>query len=92
MGALAEYTGIPARQYAEKFPAEFFEYMDSDTTKEKYEDWVGSISYSGFYDIDDYKNLKDIRNRMTKKMKQNCANCNEQMKKRIDTLVMNCFP
>ena len=47
-GALAEYTGIPARQYAEKFPKEFFEYMDYDTTKEKYGDWVGSISYSGY--------------------------------------------
>jgi hypothetical protein len=91
-GALAEFTGVPARQYAEKFPKEFFEYMDSDTTKQKYGDWVSSISYSGFYDIDDYKKSNDIRSRMTKKMKQNCTNCNEQMSKRIDKLAMDCFP
>jgi hypothetical protein len=91
-GALAEYTGIPARQYAEKFPKEFFEYMEYDTTKEKYRDWVGSISYSGYYDTDDSKKSNDIRDRMTKKMKQNCTNCVQQMIKRIDTLAMDCFP
>ncbi len=91
-GALGEYTGVPARRYAEKFPREFFEYMDSDTTNEKYNDWVSSISYSGFYDIDDYKKSADIRNRMTKKMKQNCKSCNAQMNERIDKLAKDCFP
>ena len=37
-GALAEYTGIPARAYAEKFPDEFFAYLDTDTTRGKYND------------------------------------------------------
>lgn len=91
-GALAEYTGIPARQYAEKFPKEFFEYIDIDTTKEKYKDWVSSISYSGFYNKDDYKKPADIRNRMTQTMKKNCKNCNEELIKRIDKFVSDCFP
>jgi hypothetical protein len=91
-GALAEYTGVPARQYAEKFPKEFFEYMDTDTTKEKYSDWVSSISYSGFYDKDDYKKSGDIRKRMTQAMKENCKNCSEQLMKRIDKFATDCFP
>ena len=91
-GALAEYTGIPARQYAEKFPKEFFEYMDADTTKEKYINWTGAISYSGFYDIDDYKKPAAIRERMTRKMKQNCKDCNTAVMARIDKLAMDCFP
>lgn len=91
-GALAEYTGVPARKYAEIYPKEFFEYMDIDTTKEKYNDWVGSISYSGFFDIDDYRKPKDIRGRMTKAMKQSCKNCDVAMIDRIDKLANDCFP
>lgn len=91
-GALAEYTGIPARKYAEKFTKEFFGYMDIDTTKEKYNDWVGAISYSGFYDNDDYQKSNEIRSRMTKAMKQSCKDCNAAILKRIDKFVLDCFP
>lgn len=91
-GALGEYTGVPARQYAEKFPTEFFEYMDYDTSGDKYLDWVNSILYSGFYLTDDYKKPKEIRNRMSNTMKRNCKNCNESITKRIDKLAMDCFP
>lgn len=91
-GALGEYTGVPARQYAEKFPKEFFEYMDYDTTGDKYLGWVNSILYSGFYDKDDYKKPKDIRKRLTQTMKANCNNCSEQLKKRIDKFAADCFP
>ena len=91
-GALAEYTGVPARQYAEKFPQEFFQYMETDSTDEKYDDWVSSISYSGFYDKDDYKKSADIRKHMSEAMKANCKNCNEQLKKRIDKFARDCFP
>jgi hypothetical protein len=91
-GALAEYTGVPARQYAEKFPKEFFEYMDYATTEEKYKDWTSAISYSGFYDKDDYKKPQEIRNRLTDAMKGNCVNCSEQLKKRIDKFAADCFP
>jgi hypothetical protein len=90
-GALGEHTGVPARKYAEKFPKEFFEYMDYDTTGEKYTDWVNSILYSGFYDKDDYKKPQDIRNCMSKTMKRNCNNCSDQFKKRIDKFAADCF-
>ena len=91
-GALAEYTGVPARQYSEKFPKEFFEYMDYDTTDGKYADWVNAILYSGFYGNDDYKKPQDIRKRMTEAMKGNCINCSDQLKKRINKFAADCFP
>jgi hypothetical protein len=91
-GALAEYTGVPSRQYAEKFPKEFFEYMDYDTTGNKYADWVSSVLYSGFYDNDDYKKPADIRKRMTQTMKRNCKGCSDEMMKRIDKFASDCFP
>ncbi len=90
-GALGEYTGVPARHYAEKFPKEFFEYMDYDKTGDKYLDWVNSILYSGFYDQDDYKKPQDIRKRMSQAMKKNCKDCSEQLKERIDKFVKDCF-
>jgi len=91
-GALAEYTGVPARQYAEKFPKEFFEYMDYDTTGEKYKNWTSAISYSGFYQNDNYKKPQEIRLRLTNALKRNCGNCDEQLKKRIDNFAHDCFP
>ena len=91
-GALGEYTGVPARQYAEKFPKEFFEYMDYDTTGNKYLDWVNSILYSGFYDKEDYKKAASIRQRITSLMKQNCKNCSIDLQNRIDKFVKDCFP
>lgn len=91
-GALAEYTGVPARQYAEKFPKEFFEYMDYDTSGDKYLDWVNSILYSGFYPNDDYKKPKEIRDRMSTTMKKNFNNCSDTLKKRIDKFAADCFP
>ena len=91
-GALAEYTGAPARQYAEKFPKEFFQYIDSDKSLSMYKDWVSSISYSGFYANEDYKDATVVRQKMADKMKQNCKHCDIELQKRIDTLVADCFP
>ena len=90
-GALAEHTGIPARKYAEKFPREFFDYMDSDTSGEKLKDWISSISYSGFYDSDDYKKVKEIQQRMAQTMKSNCRNCDDKIFERIDKFTKDCF-
>jgi hypothetical protein len=90
-GALGEHTGIPARRYAEKFPREFFEYMDIDTSGNKYLDWVNSILYSGFYEDDDYKRLNKIRESMSSTMKSNCKNCNDEIKLRIEKFVNDCF-
>lgn len=78
-GALAEYTGVPARKYAEKFPKEFFEYMDYDKSGEKYLDWTNAILYSGFYDLDDYKNSKKIRDNLIKTMNSNCKDCEKKI-------------
>ena len=91
-GALGEHVGVPARRYAEKFPKEFFQYMDYDTTGEKYKDWIGAISYSGFYDGDDYTKPKEIRDRLIAKMKKNCINCSDKIRMRIDKFAKDCFP
>lgn len=90
-GALGEYTGVPARRYAEKFPQEFFSYIDYDTTKGKYRDWVSAIAYSGFYDEDDYREPALIRQRMARLMKQNCKKCSAEMLHRIDQMAQACF-
>ena len=90
-GALAEYTGQPARRYAEKFPNEFFDYMDFDKSGDKYLDWCNSILYSGFYDTDDWRKPKEIREGMIKAMIKNCVNYNEKYKKRIEKLAFDCF-
>ena len=83
---------MPARKYAEKFPNEFFEYMDFDTSGEKYIDWYNSILYSGFYKGDDYKKPKVIRQNLIKTMKSNCKNCNDSINIRIEKFALDCFP
>lgn len=90
-GALAEYTGIPARKYAEKFPSEFFEYMDFDKSGQKYLDWTNSIMYSGIYDLGDYKNSKQTEEYFAQKMLKNCKKCDENMKARIRKFAADCF-
>lgn len=90
-GALGEYTGRPARQYAEKFPNEFFEYMDIEKSNEKYLSWCNSITYSGFYDNDDFENPKLIREELEKKMQKNC-NCNKETLLKIKKFALDCFP
>ena len=87
-----QLRGVPARQYAEKFPKEFFEYMDSDTSLERYNAWVESIGYSGFYDNEEDNNSASIRQGMASNMKQHCKGCNKALLQRIDTLAKNCFP
>jgi hypothetical protein len=66
--------------------------MDEDPKGDRYRDWVESISYSGFYDYDDYKKSVEIAKRMTAKMKSSCLNCNNETLKRIDKLAIDCFP
>ncbi|WP_396164727.1 hypothetical protein [Flavobacterium sp.] len=91
-GALGEYTGLPARKYAEKFPNEFFEYIDFDTSGEKYIDWCNSILYSGFHTDDDYKKPNVIRQNLIKTMKSNCKKSNDSINKRIEKFALDCFP
>jgi hypothetical protein len=72
-GALGELVGTPSREYAEKFPEEFFSYMDIDSTKEKYKMWVDAIAYSGLEEYDNKnsssQNKKYIEERMIKNLK-----------------------
>ncbi len=90
-GALGEYTGVPARKYAEKFPEEFFHYMDQDTSGSRYSDWVEAISYSGFYDGDNYEKPKEVRQRFEEEMKQHCGGCSQDLVRRIENFVAACF-
>lgn len=90
-GALAEYTGVPARKYSETFPKEFFDFMDSDKSGKTYANWTAAISYSGFYNRDDYKNSIKIKENIVEKMTQNCENCNKVYKARIVKLANDCF-
>lgn len=91
-GALAEYTGIPARKYAERFPNEFFEYMDIEKSNEKYLNWCNSIMYSGFYDKDSFENPELIRKEFAKTMSKNCKNCDHTTIERINKFADDCFP
>ena len=91
-GALGEYTGVPARKYAEKYPAEFFEYMNFDTSGQKYTFWMNAIRYSGYFDNDDYKKPVTIRTSMQNVMKSNCQGCNIEVEKRIEKFAADCFP
>lgn len=91
-GALGEYTGAPARKYAEEFPKEFFEYMDSDRSGEKYSNWCNSIAYSGFYDFENYKDTGKIKGKLIKTMSENCVGCNEKCQERIINFANDCFP
>ncbi|MBW7674713.1 hypothetical protein [Chryseobacterium chendengshani] len=90
-GALAEYTGVPARKYAEKFPKEFFDYMDFDKSGKKYFDWYNSISYSGLYDFENYNDQKTIRENLITTMMHNCNDCDAKYEKRIRKFAEDCF-
>ena len=88
-GALAEYSGSPARKYAEKFPGELFNFLDSDTSKTRYSNWTDIISYSGFYETDDYKKPKLIRKKMQAEMIKNSST---KLQNRIVKFTLDCFP
>jgi hypothetical protein len=90
-GALAEHTGVPARMYAEKFPKELFEYLDIDSSGEKYSDWVSAINYSGYYSDEDYSKPNKMQKKMASLMNANCKACDSSLKKRIDSFARDCF-
>ncbi len=90
-GALAEHTGIPARKYAEKYPKEFFEYMDIDTSEQKIMRWTNAISYSGIYFKEDYKNPDKLKKSMMNVMNRNCTGCPPELTNRIEKFVNSCF-
>jgi hypothetical protein len=83
-GALAEYPGGPALKYATKFPKEFFDYMDKDTSGQRYRQWAEIIAYSGLSDYN--KKDPEIEEEIISNMFSNCYSCNDKMKSRIVTL------
>jgi hypothetical protein len=88
-GALGEYTGIPARKYAELFPEEFLEYMDFDKTGTKYKQWTGCIIYSGYYPGENTEQKSKAA--LLQNMKANCKNSNSAVIKRIEKFATDCF-
>lgn len=90
-GALGEHTGMPARKYAEKYPKEFIEYMEEDKTGSRYDDWCGTIEYSGYYHAENRDN-KLARKNLIKTMTKNCINCDDILKDRIEKFTYDCFP
>ena len=80
-GALGEYPGEPALKYATKFPKEFLEYIDKDTTGQRYSEWTGIIAYSG---LNDYtQKATEMEKQITRNMISNCKPCNSEIKERI---------
>ena len=81
-GALGEYPGEPALDYAERYPAEFMEYVQYHQDTGVYWDWVGIISYSGLhkYKYDDELALIGI----VEEMKENCQACPDSLDMRFE--------
>jgi len=83
-GALAEYPGVPALNYAIKFPGEFFNYLDKDSTYGRYSRWTASITYSGLPDYG--KDSTFNYNIIVEKMTSNCKECPKSILERIKAL------
>jgi hypothetical protein len=80
-GALGEYPGQPAFNYATNYPLEFFSYMDKDTSGLRYKRWTEIIAYSGLNGTS--FNDQQLKNHIISSMTKNCINCNTKTKKRI---------
>ncbi len=91
-GALAELVGVPARQYAEKFPDEFFEYLDNNKNDEKYQVWVDAILYSGFFDYENYDDNLANRKKLIERMIGHLKTHNQKNIARIERFAIDCTP
>jgi hypothetical protein len=81
-GALGEYPGTPSLKYATTFPAEFFDYMDKDSSGERYKRWTEIIAYSGLNNYQESES--EIKESITNSMSRNCNACTEKNKSRIE--------
>lgn len=88
-GAVGEYPGEPAMQYALAHPAEFFTYLDKDKSGKRYGNWVGSISYSGLFEYTHNYQTIDF-DKVKKKIKAdlliNCLPCSVALRNKIEKL------
>ncbi len=89
-GALGELIGVPARQYAEKYPDEFFEYMNNEKNKDKYNLWTKAIQYSGYFDRPDYDNRKQQREALIERMTKNLKLKNVENIERVKIFAKDC--
>ena len=90
-GGLSEMDGIPPRKYAEKFPKEFFEYIDMADSDGKYAYWLKAITNSGLYDGESYKEPEKSRNNLIRVMKQNCKDCDKETNDKIVKFANDLF-
>jgi hypothetical protein len=90
-GALAESTGLPARHYAEKFPEDFFRYVDEDSSGERYRLWTDAIAYSGFEDADNYEKPFAIQRVMIARMQSRLTGDKQKWQDRIQKFANDCF-
>jgi hypothetical protein len=74
-GALGEYPGEPARQYALKFPQEFLTYLNQDSSGARYKRWGEAIAYSGLSKYPE--SLEATKNQLKREIQANCSCCNE---------------
>ncbi|WP_345949826.1 hypothetical protein ABDD95_23555 [Mucilaginibacter sp. PAMB04274] len=82
-GALSEYPGEPALNYAIKYPKEFFGYMDKDKSGIRYKNWVQIIAYSG---LPSYNNITFAKKYIVTRLTANCSNCTISYKHKIQKL------
>lgn len=90
-GALCEYTGVPARRYAEQYPEECLDYLAADSSGVRYQRWTSAIAYSGAYPDEIKASLWSKRRDFLRTMQQNCISCNEEMKRRLNDFAADCF-
>jgi hypothetical protein len=72
-GALGEYPGSPALDYAMKYPKEFFDYMDKDVSGQRYKKWTEIIVYSGLPDYT--KKPEEIEKGLINNINKSCYSC-----------------
>ncbi len=89
-GALAELVGVPARKYAEKFPDEFFEFLDKEKDKNKYELWTEAIQYSGFFDYPEFNDINKLINEHYNRMSKNLKDKSDKNLKRVLKFAKDC--
>lgn len=82
-GALGEYLGIPAFDYARMYPQEFFEFIDKDKSGQRYQQWIEMIAYSGLNNYDD----EFPADKIIGEIESNCLNCNQVIKERISYFI-----
>ncbi len=90
-GALGEYTGAPARNYIETYPKEFLTHIGHDTAYTYYKEWISAISYSGFYENENFSDQVNIKKNFLTTTKMNCSDCNEQEVQLIEKIAFDSF-